>query len=331
MISAHEIAPRGYGTEETARFAHSRHGADGAMFLDPHVSRFLDLSKGLPVHDVGAGAGTISIEAIERGAKSVFASDKYPAMVNVARRAVAQAGFQDVISVEEADAAELPYPNNCAERILLVNVGCNLDNKTLKAHFQEASRIIKRPGLILVTLPFNLGEIFSNGDITGMQRRLIYALDVINSDFAAEGVSQGIIQKYLGEIEQIQRGTFIAAGREIKLVVDHPTGLPADLQRHAIPAAEIKEGEPIFRKLPGLVVPNNYHTLLTYERLMTEADLSIVAKHADCFPTEEARAAYNSTVSDNKPGRKLGAEYVGKGPFVVYVLQRYSTFTSERN
>lgn len=317
-----EETGRQWGAQEAERYLRSRHGSDGRMFLDPYITSFLAESRGQgPMLDVGTGAAAVPIEAVrDHGVSFVFGIDNSPAMLAMAKKAITEAGLSSLITARIADARSLPYDDSEFHRVTSVNVGCNLDNETLAAHLREMARVVTQEGRILFAVPINLGELFSNGDLVGVRSRLIQSLTTIEEEAAtADGtVSQAMIQKHLGDIEQIHRGTFVVRSGHLRLVANGRRFL-GGIPRYTVD--DLQEADPIWRKLPGLVVPNNFHSQAFYEREIQKAGLCVDKKTVSCFASAEARIAYNDVVGDD-PSKRLGTEYDEKGPFAVYIMAK---------
>lgn len=87
--------------------------------------------------------------------------------------------------------------------------------------------------------------------------------------------------------------------------------------------SQLKSGEEIWRKLPGLTVPNFYHNESEYVQAAEEAGLKVIEVHHKLFETESERALYNIF---SPPKKRLGQEYTkkpgGGSPFVVYIFEK---------
>lgn len=317
---AAETLVRGYGKTEAEAYAASRHGSDGAMFLDPYISSFLEYSRGENLLDVGGGTAKVGIEAVQRhGVLFVTSLDNSGDMLEQAEKAIWGEGLTDRISTRKGDVATLPVRDGSYRKISSVNVGCNLDNAKLSAHFQEMARVLSPDGNILFTAPINLGELFTTGNLEwdDLQKRL----EGINAALLqAELSEQKIIQDNLKTLDDLLRATFVVQDHQVKLVVNDLGLLPENLRDRAVLENDITEGTQIWRKLPGLVVPNNYHSREVYEMEMRNAGFEIAEVYTDSFANEEERDKYNQQVED--PEMQLGKEYVGQGPFAVYILKK---------
>lgn len=311
---------RGWGAQEAERYRRSRHGPDGKLWLDRAITLFLARSRGQgPMLDVGTGAAAVPIEAVrEHGVEFVFGIDNSPAMLAMAEKSIAEARLRDRITAKLEDAKSLPYEGNEFRRVTSVNVACNLDPETLAAHLREMARVVTPDGQILFAVPINLMDVFSNGDTGSLRKRLMTSLAAIKKESAiAKAISQESIQRNLGDIEELHRGTFIERSGHLQLVARNS----GKIQSLAT-AEDLAEGTRIWRKLPGLVVPNIYHSQSDYDIQIAAAGLQVADIITGNFHSEFVRARYNSQVPDDQPGRRLGAEYVGKGPFAVYILAK---------
>ena len=236
--AAHSSEGTHYGTAGIAAYASNRHGPDGSLLLDPYFTPYLLHLEGKTVLDAGCGAGPWAIFAAQNGAR-VYGIDLQPGMVEKAREAVQEAGLESQIEIVQGDAATLPYPSAFFDLALSINVGCNLPSTTeaggkkigLGPHAQEMARTLKPGGLAIVTAPASLGILFTDG--TPGETLLETALT----------------EHALAELKEIYRATFALRDGRLSLVRDE---------------AELLPGQEIWRKLPGLAVPNRYHSEAEY-------------------------------------------------------------------
>jgi hypothetical protein len=75
----------------------------------------------------------------------------------------------------------------------------------------------------------------------------------------------------------------------------------------------LEEGDAIWRKIPGLAVPNFYHSEQAYEDAIKVAGLKLV--HVD-------RAHFTSIAEWEQSGISLGQEYVTQHPFAVFHVSK---------
>jgi len=318
---AHSQSGTEYGTN-VAKYATARHGPDGAMFLDPVFLPNLDNLIGQHVIDIGCGAGPWSVYAANQGAK-VFGIDYQMGMLKNAKKAVVDADTDSKITLANADGAALPAADNEFSLALSINVGCNLPNtSTVKVsdpeksldyskevgfepHFKEMARVLKEGGRAIVTAPTSFGEVFTRGD--KLKTEVVVA---IQNELDEIGNSQdsSVIKMHLDKLENVYRATFAWRDDKWVLITDE---------------SQLKSGEMIWRKLPGLTVPNFYHNESEYVQAAEKAGLKVTEVHHKLFKTENEREHYNVSAS---PEKNLGPEYSqevgGKPPFVVYIFEK---------
>lgn len=265
-----------FGEEGAEAYARARHGGDGALFLDPYILDFLKRHREEFLIDIGCGAGPWAIEAAKLGCH-VAGVDLEPAMIERALLAAAEAGVVTFWKV--GDAADLPFEGGLFDAALSVNIGCCL--RELKSHLREAARVVKEGGALLVTAPASFDTLFTD-----------------DSDPAE--IERDLASRPLGEIASVYRATFVMRGGErVRLQSE----------------AELQEGEPIWRKIPGLVVPNYYHSERAYLDAFEEAGFEVVAIHRPCFSCEQERIAFYTWNQTTRP--HLGSAYVGHPPFLI--------------
>src|SRR6185437_3569163 len=298
----HRFGGTDYSTHGINAYTKHRHGPDGAKFLDKPLKSLLRKIKGRTA-DVGAGAGPWSIYAARHGASFVLAVDYQAGMTQQAQSVARNTGFsENKIFVAQADAAELPAVDGSFSTALSINVGCNLpETKTVESeivdsrrvgfnpHFTEMARVLNDGGKAIITAPTSFGEVFTNG-----KRPKEEVLNTINDKLEAIGESHDahVIREQLNTLDDVYRATFAFREDRLVLITDEK---------------ELKSGEEIWRKLPGLTVPNYYHHEAEYQDAAEAAGLQLVTKQTKTFRNNFTRWAYNLTAGSN---RKLGPEYV---------------------
>ena len=116
--------------------------------------------------NVCCGSGTLLIErAALRGALSLDGGDTNPDALECARKNVEATGFSDRIGLQDADAANLPYPADCFDTIVGdlpfgQKIGSHQENVALyPTLLAEAERVLKPGGkLVLLTHEHRLFE-----------------------------------------------------------------------------------------------------------------------------------------------------------------------------
>lgn len=319
--NAHKDTGTNWGEKGASTYAATRHGPDGAKFLDPFFTSHLRNLNGHRIIDIGCGAGPWSVYASDHGARQVVAIDYQWPMVGKAKSEVLKAEVSSTVNLAQADGAALPTIGAVFSLAMSINVGCNLpkqsflDNKFpsedpqqrevgFNAHFTEMARVLEYGGRAVVTAPTSYGEIFTSGNkpknkvLAEIQERL-HAI--------GESNDPEVIKTELNKLDDVYRATFHWVNNRLTLVTNED---------------DLKSGEETWRKLPSLAVPNYYHNENEYVQSAKAAGLELVKEYHAMFENEEERAAYNLSVGKNK---QLGHEYVmgvGKPPFAVFVFQK---------
>jgi SAM-dependent methyltransferase len=290
----HHISGTEWGADTAERYAKAKHGPDGALFLDPYFQKELQNVEGKRIIDVGAGAGPWAVLMAQNGAERVVALDYNFAMVEQAVKAAKDNLTSDVISLEQANAGAIPHPDQTFDMAISINVGCNLPE--LKAHFTEMYRVLKPGGEVVVTAPGSFDVLFTDGQTNPEQVKA--QLEKIFKDTNIEP------RKGLNKIEHVLRGTFIVQN-----------GVPELVEKDT----DLVPGQAIFRRIPGLTVPNYYHSPQEYLAVAQEAGFKVVSNAQPSFESEEEREEYNQSVPAEQ---RLGPEYVKSPPFATFVFKK---------
>ncbi len=291
--------------QQAQRYAAVKHGPDGARFLDPHLDRLL-IREQLADHDVldlGAGTGPWSAHALKQGARSVTALDLNSAMLAQARQLLTKEGeLPKNVTLIEANVAQVPLADESFNRILSINVGCNLPVDAFGAHFAEAHRVARNGGRFVVTAPNSLTVPFTNGSQTRDIQQEVDERWNLEADKGPQGA-----KRVIGVLISVLRATFVldADGRPLLITQEN--------------AQRVTRGTPILRRIPGLVVDNNFHTANEYITAAESAGWMINATHQDSFGSRADCDDYNS---ESPNGQELGYEYVGKPPFLIMDLEK---------
>ncbi|MCO6438610.1 MAG: methyltransferase domain-containing protein [Phycisphaerae bacterium] len=112
-----------------------------------NVSMFADIPADSRVLDLGCGAGLDTLIAAQRTAANgrVIAVDFSDSMLDRARRAVTEAGTQNV-DVRKGDAEELPAESASID-VVIINGIFNL-NPAREAIFRELARVVRTNGRV---------------------------------------------------------------------------------------------------------------------------------------------------------------------------------------
>jgi ubiquinone/menaquinone biosynthesis C-methylase UbiE len=108
------------------------------------------IATGEAVLDVGCATGTLAIEAARRvGVNgSVYAIDPRADLIARARRKARRAGVD--VDLQVGSAEELPFPDGSFDLVLSTLVWHHLPHDTLRGAANEARRVLKPTGRLLV-------------------------------------------------------------------------------------------------------------------------------------------------------------------------------------
>jgi ubiquinone/menaquinone biosynthesis C-methylase UbiE len=295
----HSSEGTNYGDDGITKYAKITPCSDLERFLNLHIREYLKEAKvnGKQVIDIGCGLGPWSICAAQMGA-TVLGIDLQEGMICAAKKAALVAGCH--INFEQGDAARLKSLDGSFDCALSINVGCNLPRDTFQNHFNEMMRVLKKGGTALISAPFSLDVLFTDGsrkkneiqgDISALQKEVNDKSD------------PKTIQKKINDIQGIVSATF--AFHEGKLSLVAPGMIPPD-------------GSEIWRKLSKVTLPNRYYSESCYLKAFESAGLKVRKIVKDKFATEEEREQFNT--GETSP--RLGTEYVANPPFVLYIVEK---------
>lgn len=290
LFAGHTEKGTNYGQKGVSIYSQTKHGPDGALFLDPYFMPYLNSIKGKVVLDAGCGAGPWSVAAAKNGA-AVYGIDIQEEMIKKAKVAIKEAGVQKSVQLKVGDVAKLPYEANFFDQALSINVGCNLPQ--LGPHISELARVLKKGGIAVITAPASFDTVFTDGSVLPGQ---------IASKISQILLKQRKFPDSLLGLDEVYRATFALKKKRWTLVTDE---------------SQLKAGEKIWRKIPKLMVPNNYHHEKEYLALLKQHGFTIQALHHPQFANNEEREKYNS-----KNEGKLGTEYFRASPFVIIIAEK---------
>jgi SAM-dependent methyltransferase len=289
-------------------YALKKHGPDGVIFLDPFFIPYITDLKGQTILDAGCGAAPWSIVAAENGAR-VFGIDLQKNMIDIGLAAVKAVRLSHQITLEVGDVAALPYTPSFFDRAISVNVGCNLPSTTvleggkkvgLGPHMYEIARVLKNQGMAVITAPASFGVVFTDG--TSKDKVMEHIKKVLEEIKDSEDPS--MIVSRLNELKEVYRATFARREGKLILITDEK---------------ELKAGEEIWRKLPGLTVPNRYHSESDYLQAFQDAELKLVQIYRPHFSDKKEREGYNAK---HLPEERLGEEYEHQHPFIIFCITK---------
>ena len=130
------------------------------QFLDKNPSKVLcevGVGTGRVVLDFGCGSGTYTIPAAKLvgDAGRVYALDINRSFLDGIEERAKHEGIENLVRVEASGEGEIPLENEEVDVMILIDVLHLIENR--EALFDEASRILKRDGLIVV-YPMHVSE-----------------------------------------------------------------------------------------------------------------------------------------------------------------------------
>lgn len=128
----------------------------------------MDLSN---VLEIGSGTGRVTRVVAEAGPKRLTCADLSREMLSI----VGDLNLQPKPSLCHASAFDLPFPDSSFSSVVSVNVLSHL--RDLRLFFQEAGRVLRPGGRILITST-NARSIFLPFAVYANMRRLAYGQDV---------------------------------------------------------------------------------------------------------------------------------------------------------
>ncbi len=304
----HTASGTHYGKDAASAYSQTTHHSDRQRFLSGYIEELLVHVEGRVI-DIGSGLAPWSIYAAQHGASEVVSIDYQQDMVDKAKDAVAQAKLSDKIHVQKGDGAHLEFASGTFDTALSIQVGCNLPNAASEregffAHFSELSRVLRQKGKAVVTAPASFGIMFTGG--TRSRNEVVADVDsrlaLINA--SSDPLRLAVIQEHLTPVSGVFLATFSTRDGKVVRVSDEST---------------ISSGEEIWRKLPGLVVPNFYHSVQEYRNAFDRNELKILTEYSQGFSTRKELEIYNEPLD---PESKLGEKYIANPPFAVWLLEK---------
>lgn len=140
---------------------HTPHGQYVYKYENQMINRLLDLPPDAYVLDVGCGTGIYTQELLAKGARQVVGIDISPEMLAIAQYKTST--FGERVSFQEADAAQLPFPDDYFDVVISI---------TAMEFFKEPDRSLQdmyrvlRPGGHMVVATLNKSSLWA------AQRRL---------------------------------------------------------------------------------------------------------------------------------------------------------------
>lgn len=305
----HTTSGTAYGERGVKQYALVKHGPDGALFLDPYFLPFIENIENQKILDAGCGAAPWAIYAARNGAY-VHGIDIQESMINEGIRAVIKAGLENRVMLEVGSVNKLPYQDSLFDKAISINVGCNLPSTRidgeaservgLGVHLTELARVLKEKGRAVITAPASLEVLFTSGkrELSEVIKEIEHIIDQIDAE------NPNSIVEHLSTLKDVYRATFVNHAGKLKLITD---------------INNLEDGAKIWRKLPGLVVPNIYHSENEYINEAINAGLSIVKIEKPKFNNAIEWIEYNEKTSEEA---RLGDAYINHNAFMIIELEK---------
>ncbi|WKZ57712.1 MAG: class I SAM-dependent methyltransferase [Bdellovibrionota bacterium] len=191
------------------------------------------------------------------------------------------------------DATNVPFDDATFDIALSINVGPLLSVQQLKQHVHHAARILRQGGKAIFGIPDSFSTLFTSGIPTTNARQSLE-----KAAASLSNPSDKEMAECLSPLDSIYRATLVSGGAHVSVVLSEN---------------QLRPGQKIWRKLPGIVVPNIYHPVQEYEELLRGSGLTLSEKIRPHFASHEEWKSYNGTNAD----RTLGEEYVKHSPYCI--------------
>lgn len=276
----HTKSGTSYGETGVKKYASVEHEPDVSQFFDPYVLPFIENVEGLKILDAGCGTASWAIYAAKNGA-FVDGIDIREQMITKGKEDVLEAGLENRVTLIVGDVNILPYQNNQFDKALSINVGCSLPE--LNIHLTELARVLKEKGRAIITAPSSFGDVFTLGHSEPAEN--MQEIEVALTKIDINNPSS--IKEHSSSMRDIYRATFIEDNGKLRLITNEN---------------DLENGQTIWRKLPGMVISNYYHSEYEYINEAIKAGFKIVKiekpKFGDAIEFEFGRQ-YRLGTSDN--------------------------------
>lgn len=298
--TSHILEGSDYGEKGAAAYIASPSSFDRDKFLKPHLFSFMDNVSNQVVLDAGCGPAHDVLYMAQHGAK-VFGIDINEKMIAAGMLEIYKAGLAEKASLNVGNVAFLPYRSEMFDRAISINVACNLPSQALNDHFEEMGRVLKIKGEAIISVPISLETVFTNG-LADKKEAMAHIYQLLNN--MDDNPSTDQIYTNLMTLQEVVNATFAIKNNRLVLITDKN---------------ELELGEPIWRKLPVLVVPNYYHTEEEYLEVLSRTHLKVEKIVYPYFSNEQERLEYNAKAS---PNAQFGPDYSNCSSYaLLYVVK----------
>lgn len=198
--------------QKTPDFFSEKYQTDFIKLLSP-VNLFLLLRrnkalklagyvKGKKILDIGCGSGVFMIDFANRGAY-VAGVDYSQKMLDIAKKELNTFKIpKKKYILKKADATKLPFGHNEFDLILATGLTDYLTDKEDQVFLQEAARVLKKSGTLIVSFPVEKSPFSFVRHGVGLKiRQKVFKLPPINNSFSLEKVREFLGIAGLEEIE----------------------------------------------------------------------------------------------------------------------------------
>ncbi|WP_419832960.1 hypothetical protein [Endozoicomonas atrinae] len=177
---------------------------------------------------------------------------------------------------------------------LSVNVGCNI--RDLTKYVEVMTRATNEGGQCIITAPDNFATVFTDGSLTDIQKE--ERLKCIDEKLRAINPND---PKAAEQVKAAFNGQGFIYRATVALIDNQYQVIMTDDQ-----LAALEPGAEIFRKLPGMVVPNYYHSADEYVMALEKclSDNVKIKSHTGCFNDHKEQAKYNAENPDSLLGKE---------------------------
>ncbi|NVM02031.1 MAG: class I SAM-dependent methyltransferase [Candidatus Helarchaeota archaeon] len=126
--------------------------------LSEKILNLINIQNSMKILDIGTGPGTIPIAIMDKFNKNfnIYGIDPSPISISLAKKIMNKFGLQKGIKLKVGSFENIPFPENSFD-LVISNASFNLCTDKIKA-IDEISRVVKKPGQIIIADCFKKGE-----------------------------------------------------------------------------------------------------------------------------------------------------------------------------